>query len=75
MLEPKCLKKAVIPSTLIMNPSPGTIQSTRLALHVTQLRRYCYLYVASGSHIYKLQVYSYVTSFFNFQFVNPFFCY
>ncbi|GAU31944.1 hypothetical protein TSUD_288770 [Trifolium subterraneum] len=55
MLEAKCLKKAVIPSTLINNPSPGTIQSTRLALHVTRNRFYCFLYIASGPHIYKLQ--------------------
>ncbi|KAF7821958.1 wd repeat-containing protein [Senna tora] len=34
MLEAKSLKKAVVPSTLIQNPSPGSLQSTRLALHV-----------------------------------------
>ncbi|KAK2366582.1 hypothetical protein P8452_55110 [Trifolium repens] len=56
MLEAKCLKKAVIPSTLINNPSPGTIQSTRLALHVTRNRNYCFVYIASGPHIYKLQI-------------------
>ncbi|CAK8532834.1 unnamed protein product [Lathyrus sativus] len=56
MLEAKCLKKAVIPSTLITNPSPGTIQPTRLALHVTRNRHSCFLYVASGPHIYKLQI-------------------
>ncbi|XP_061355420.1 uncharacterized protein LOC133299946 isoform X2 [Gastrolobium bilobum] len=56
MLEAKCLKKAVVPSTLIENPSPGSLQSTRLALHVSQDQRSCFVYIASGPHIYKLQV-------------------
>ncbi|XP_004516622.1 uncharacterized protein [Cicer arietinum] len=56
MLEAKCLMKAEIPSTLIQDPSPGAIQSTRLALHVTHDQRSCFLYVASGPHIYKLQI-------------------
>jgi len=34
MLEAKSLRKAVVPSTLIEHPSPGNLQSTRLALHV-----------------------------------------
>lgn len=34
MLEAKCLKKAVVPSTLIEDPSPGSLQCTRLALRV-----------------------------------------
>lgn len=34
MLEAKCLKKAVVPSTLIQDPSPGSLQCTRLALRV-----------------------------------------
>ncbi|CAI8593869.1 unnamed protein product [Vicia faba] len=56
MLEAKCLMKAAIPSSLIANPSPGTIQPTRLALHVTSNGHSCFLYVASGPHIYKLQI-------------------
>ncbi|XP_057446067.1 uncharacterized protein LOC130738160 [Lotus japonicus] len=57
MLEAKCLKKAVVPSTLIENPSPGSIQSTRLALHVSQEdANACFVYIASGPHVYKLQI-------------------
>ncbi|PPS01492.1 hypothetical protein GOBAR_AA19171 [Gossypium barbadense] len=33
-LEAKSLRKAVVPSTLLENPSPGNLQSTRLALHI-----------------------------------------
>ncbi|XP_019453937.1 PREDICTED: uncharacterized protein LOC109355309 isoform X1 [Lupinus angustifolius] len=57
MLEAKCVKKAIIPSTLLQNPSPGSLQSTRLALHVSQDDpSSCFLYIASGSHIYNINV-------------------
>ncbi|XP_022642613.1 uncharacterized protein LOC106764893 isoform X2 [Vigna radiata var. radiata] len=56
MLEAKCLKKAVVPSTLIDDPSPGSIQCTRLALRVSEDRRSCVVYIASGPHIYKLHI-------------------
>ncbi|GLU07000.1 hypothetical protein SLE2022_239800 [Rubroshorea leprosula] len=55
-LEAKSLRKAVVPSTLIENPSPGNIQSTRLALHVNQDGSSCWVYIASGCNIYKLQI-------------------
>ncbi|QCD94553.1 hypothetical protein DEO72_LG5g2637 [Vigna unguiculata] len=56
MLEAKCLKKAVVPSTLIDDPSPGSLQCTRLALRVSEDRRSCVVYIASGPHIYKLHI-------------------
>ncbi|KAJ7969814.1 Guanine nucleotide-binding protein, beta subunit [Quillaja saponaria] len=56
MLEAKSLRKAVVPSTLIQNPSPGSVQSTRLAHHVSEDSCSCLVYIASGSHIYKLQI-------------------
>ncbi|KAF3976115.1 hypothetical protein CMV_000682 [Castanea mollissima] len=56
MVEARSLRKAVVPSTLIQNPSPGNIQSTRLALHVSKDGSSCWAYIASGSHIYKLQI-------------------
>ncbi|CAL1363082.1 unnamed protein product [Linum trigynum] len=56
MLEAKSLRKAAVPSTLIPNPSPGNIQSSRLALHVSEDGSSCWVYVASGCHIYKLQI-------------------
>ncbi|PQM33469.1 uncharacterized protein Pyn_05174 [Prunus yedoensis var. nudiflora] len=56
MLEAKSLSKAVVPSSLIENPSPGSLQSTRLALHVSEDCSSCWVYIASGCQIYKLQV-------------------
>ncbi|KAM1042734.1 hypothetical protein ACFX13_034854 [Malus domestica] len=56
MLEAKSLSKAVVPSSLIENPSPGSLQSTRLALHVAEDCSSCWVYIASGCQIYKLQI-------------------
>ncbi|XP_043809509.1 uncharacterized protein LOC110605820 isoform X2 [Manihot esculenta] len=56
MLEARSLRKAVVPSTLIENPSPGNLQPTRLALHVNEDAFSCWVYMASGCHVYKLQV-------------------
>ncbi|KAF3445507.1 hypothetical protein FNV43_RR10683 [Rhamnella rubrinervis] len=56
MLEAKGLSKVVVPSTLIPNPSPGNLQSTRLAVHVAEDGSSCWVYVASGCHVYKLQI-------------------
>ncbi|KAF5735353.1 hypothetical protein HS088_TW15G00855 [Tripterygium wilfordii] len=55
-LEPRSLRKAVVPSSLIQNPSPGNLQSTRLALYVDEDASCCWVFIASGCHIYKLQV-------------------
>ncbi|GAV66122.1 hypothetical protein CFOL_v3_09632 [Cephalotus follicularis] len=56
LLEAKSLQKAVVPATLIQNPSPGNLQSTRLALHVDEDHSSCLVYIASGCHSYKLQI-------------------
>ncbi|KAK3230103.1 hypothetical protein Dsin_001984 [Dipteronia sinensis] len=56
LLEAKSLRKAVVPSTLIDNPSPGNLQSTRLALHVNGDGSSFLVYIASGCHVYKLQI-------------------
>ncbi|KAH9691718.1 hypothetical protein KPL70_016198 [Citrus sinensis] len=56
VLEAKSLRKAEVPLSLIENPSPGNIQSTRLALHVNEDGCSCFVYIASGCHLYKLQV-------------------
>ncbi|KAF4354223.1 hypothetical protein G4B88_006974, partial [Cannabis sativa] len=56
MLEAKSLRKAVVPSTLIPNPSPANLQSSRLALHVSHDVSSCFVYIASDCHIYKLQI-------------------
>lgn len=38
MLEARSLRKAVVPASLFRDPSPGNIQSTRLALNVRKIR-------------------------------------
>ncbi|XP_031743820.1 uncharacterized protein LOC101213824 isoform X3 [Cucumis sativus] len=56
MLKAKGLRKAVVPSILIDNPSPGNIQPTRLALHVSPDGSSCWVFIASGSRVFKLQI-------------------
>uniref|UniRef100_A0A6N2KS63 Cleavage/polyadenylation specificity factor A subunit N-terminal domain-containing protein n=1 Tax=Salix viminalis TaxID=40686 RepID=A0A6N2KS63_SALVM len=56
VLEARSLRKAAVPSTLIENPSPGNLQSTRLALHVNEDGSSCLVYIASGCHVYKLLI-------------------
>nr|GMC54580.1 CCR4-associated factor like [Ipomoea batatas] len=57
MVEAKSLKKAVVPATLFEHPSPGNLQSTRLALHVNGTDGdSCWVYIASGCRIYKLLI-------------------
>ncbi|XP_047341894.1 uncharacterized protein LOC124945494 [Impatiens glandulifera] len=56
MLEAKSLRKAVIPVSLLEHPSPGSVQSTRLALHVDSDGASCWIYVASGSRIYRIEI-------------------
>ncbi|KAJ8762098.1 hypothetical protein K2173_007153 [Erythroxylum novogranatense] len=56
MLEAKSLRKALVPPTLLQRPSPGTIQSSRLALHVNDEGSSCWVYVASGCHVYKVEI-------------------
>ncbi|GAB4845146.1 hypothetical protein Ancab_038550 [Ancistrocladus abbreviatus] len=56
MLEAKSLRKATVPFSLIPYPSPGSIQPTRLALHVSDGESSCSAYIASGSRVYKLQI-------------------
>ncbi|KAL7117726.1 hypothetical protein ACP275_03G091300 [Erythranthe tilingii] len=56
MLEAKRLNKAVVPKSLIPDPSPANIQSTRLAVQTNGDASSCWVYLASGSRIYKLQI-------------------
>ncbi|XP_020260080.1 uncharacterized protein LOC109836562 isoform X2 [Asparagus officinalis] len=56
MLEAKSLRKARIPSSLLPNPSPGHLQSTRLAVHVDDVASTCSAFVASGCHVYKIEI-------------------
>ncbi|XP_022134361.1 uncharacterized protein LOC111006641 [Momordica charantia] len=56
MLKAKSLRKAVVPPSLIDNPSPGNLQPTRLALHVTPDASSCSVFIASASRVFKLQI-------------------
>ncbi|CAM8998552.1 unnamed protein product [Rhodiola kirilowii] len=56
ILKARSLRKAAVPSSLIQNPSPGNLQSTRLALHFSEDDLSCWVYIASGSRVFKLQV-------------------
>lgn len=54
MLDAKSLRKVIIPSSLIPNPSPAHTQSTRLALHVDD--DVCSVFIASDCHVYNIQI-------------------
>ncbi|KAL3638922.1 hypothetical protein CASFOL_016829 [Castilleja foliolosa] len=56
MLEAKRLNKVVVFETLISDPSPANLQCTRLDVHANEDASSCWIYVASGSRIYKLQI-------------------
>ncbi|TYK22765.1 uncharacterized protein E5676_scaffold1163G00970 [Cucumis melo var. makuwa] len=56
MLKAKGLRKVVVPSILMDHPSPGNIQPTRLALHVSPDGSSCWVFIASGSRVFKLQI-------------------
>ncbi|KAF6163657.1 hypothetical protein GIB67_036117 [Kingdonia uniflora] len=56
MVEAKSFRKAIVPSNLLQNPSPGNLQSTRLALHVDAKRCSCDVYIASGCLLYKVEI-------------------
>ncbi|KAL5703681.1 hypothetical protein ACHQM5_022206 [Ranunculus cassubicifolius] len=55
-IEARSLRKAVVPSNLIRNPSPASFQSNRLALHVSPDGSSCSIYIASGCHTHKLEI-------------------
>ncbi|KAL9243694.1 hypothetical protein vseg_017551 [Gypsophila vaccaria] len=62
MLEAKSLKKARVPARVLPQPSPGSIQPTRLVLHVVDddddedEDSSCSVYFASGRQLYNLQI-------------------
>ncbi|KAI3733093.1 hypothetical protein L1987_64311 [Smallanthus sonchifolius] len=55
MLKARSLKKAVVPST-IQHPTPANFHSNRLSLHVSEDGSSCWVYVASGCHVYRILV-------------------
>ncbi|KNA26086.1 hypothetical protein SOVF_000030 isoform A [Spinacia oleracea] len=57
MLEAKRVVKATVPSSLLPQPSPASIQPTRLALHVNHANdSSCSAYFATGCRVYKTQM-------------------
>ncbi|KAJ6793528.1 Uncharacterized protein M6B38_236790 [Iris pallida] len=56
MVEAKSLRKALVPPSLLPNPSPGSLQSTRLALRTANDGTSCSVYISSGCLVYKIEV-------------------
>ncbi|XP_068660191.1 uncharacterized protein [Aristolochia californica] len=56
MVEAKSLRKFVVPHSLLQSPSPGNLQSTRLALHVNGDNSSLSVYIASGCRVYRVEV-------------------
>ncbi|KAJ3677905.1 hypothetical protein LUZ60_001708 [Juncus effusus] len=56
MLRARSLRKAPIPPALFADPSPANLQATRLALHVNEDESACSVYIASGCHVYKMEI-------------------
>lgn len=54
----KSLRKATIPPSLphLQHPSPASVQTTRLAVHVNEDHSCCSVYMASGCRVYKVQI-------------------
>ncbi|XP_052201379.1 uncharacterized protein LOC127807517 isoform X2 [Diospyros lotus] len=56
MFEAKSVWKTRVPYSLIHHPSPGNLQPTRLAIHADGDACSCWVYIASGCCVYKLQI-------------------
>uniref|UniRef100_A0A0A9G623 Cleavage/polyadenylation specificity factor A subunit N-terminal domain-containing protein n=1 Tax=Arundo donax TaxID=35708 RepID=A0A0A9G623_ARUDO len=56
MLAARSLRKASIPPTLLSDPTPGSLQPTRLAVHVNGAGSSCSAYLASGCRVYKIEI-------------------
>ncbi|CAN6452612.1 unnamed protein product [Victoria cruziana] len=56
MVKVRSLRRARVPPSLIQNPSPASIQSTRLSLHVNEAGSSTSVFVASGCHAYRVEV-------------------
>ncbi|GLJ54642.1 hypothetical protein SUGI_1173950 [Cryptomeria japonica] len=56
MAKVKTLLRASLPPSLLPHPSPGSLQSTRLAAHMGGEGSYCCIYIASGGNVYTAQI-------------------
>ncbi|XP_031500504.1 uncharacterized protein LOC116264434 isoform X1 [Nymphaea colorata] len=56
MMKVRSLRRALVPPSLLPNPSPASLQSTRLSLHVNEEGSSSSVFVASGCHAYKVEV-------------------
>ncbi|XP_057973717.1 uncharacterized protein LOC131161771 isoform X4 [Malania oleifera] len=56
VLEARSLRKATVPASLIDNPSPASLQATRLALHVNRNDASCVVYIASWCSVYRMSL-------------------
>ncbi|PUZ53796.1 hypothetical protein GQ55_5G078600 [Panicum hallii var. hallii] len=56
MLAPRSLRKAAVPPVLLSDPTPGSLQPTRLAVHLNGAGSSCSAYLASGCRVYKIEI-------------------
>ncbi|RLN03333.1 uncharacterized protein C2845_PM13G14460 [Panicum miliaceum] len=56
MLAPRSLRKAAVPPALLSDPKPGSLQPTRLAVHLNGAGSSCSAYLASGCRVYKIEI-------------------
>ncbi|KAF8717119.1 hypothetical protein HU200_026234 [Digitaria exilis] len=56
MLAPRSLRKASVPPALLSDPTPGSLQPTRLAVHVNGDGSSCSAYLGSGCSVYKIEI-------------------
>ncbi|ONM36176.1 hypothetical protein ZEAMMB73_Zm00001d042722 [Zea mays] len=58
VLVARSLQKASVPPALLSDPTPGSLQPTRLAAHVNGAGSSCSVYLASGCRVYRIEVIS-----------------
>uniref|UniRef100_A0A804NAC6 Transducin/WD40 repeat-like superfamily protein n=2 Tax=Zea mays TaxID=4577 RepID=A0A804NAC6_MAIZE len=56
VLVARSLQKASVPPALLSDPTPGSLQPTRLAAHVNGAGSSCSVYLASGCRVYRIEI-------------------
>lgn len=54
MVRMRCFQRARLPAGFLTSPSPASLQSNRLAVHVFD--KTCHVYFASGTHTYQAKL-------------------
>jgi len=55
-LVARSLQKASVPPALLSDPTPGSLQPTRLAAHVNGAGSSCSVHLASGCRVYRIEI-------------------